>query len=233
MTVERFVADLNELVDWARKHLDAERVVLLGHSWGTALGALYAARFPEKVAAYVGVAQVGTWAAAERASYSLAVDEARRRGDARTTKKLLAIGPPPHEATALFAERTLALRMANQFGPRSMRNAVRAMFAASSIFELRKTLRAFRFSIEAMWPEVSRLNLLEMVPELKMPVFFFLGRNDPWVPPTFSVAYFDALQAPAKTLVWFEHSGHEPFVDEANAFNTAMVELVRPMSFRN
>jgi hypothetical protein len=42
------------------------------------------------------------------------------------------------------------------------------------------------------------------------------------------VAYFDSLTAPSKKLVWFEHSGHEPFVDEPGKFNAAMAELVRP-----
>ena len=30
-------------------------------------------------------------------------------------------------------------------------------------------------------------------------------------------------------LVWFEKSGHEPFMDEPVKFNAAMVELVRPV----
>ena len=64
-----------------------------------------------------------------------------------------------------------------------------------------------------------------------MPVFFFLGRKDRWVPPETSVAYFDALTAPSKKLVWFDESGHEPFVDEPAKFNAAMVELVRPVLF--
>lgn len=50
MTVERFVADLDELVDGVRRRTGQERVVIFGHSWGSVLGALYAARFPEKVA---------------------------------------------------------------------------------------------------------------------------------------------------------------------------------------
>ena len=71
-----------------------------------------------------------------------------------------------------------------------------------------------------------RLNLFELVPALPMPVFFFLGRKDHWVPPQSSVAYIDALTAPSKKVVWFEDSGHEPFVDEPAKFNTAMAELV-------
>jgi pimeloyl-ACP methyl ester carboxylesterase len=99
----------------------------------------------------------------------------------------------------------------------------------SSIFDLPNIVRGFRFSLDAMWSEVSRLDLLGAAPALQMPIFFFLGRRDHWVPPQTSVAYFDALKAPSKKLVWFEESGHEPFVDEAAKFNTSMVELVRPV----
>ena len=90
------------------------------------------------------------------------------------------------------------------------------------------TPTGWRFSIDSMWTEVSRLNLNKLVPALKMPVFFLLGRKDHWVPPETSVAYFDALSAPSKKLVWFEGSGHEPFVDEPAQFNRAMAQVVRP-----
>jgi pimeloyl-ACP methyl ester carboxylesterase len=88
----------------------------------------------------------------------------------------------------------------------------------------------FGFTLDAMWAEVSKLNLLKLVPALKMPVIIFVGCRDRWVPPETSVAYFDALTAPSKKLVWFEHSGHEAFVDEPEKFNSTMVELVRPLA---
>lgn len=115
--------------------------------------------------------------------------------------------------------------------PRAMWKLGRAVLSGkeSSIFDLAKTMRGFRFSLRAMWSEVSRLNLIELVPALQMPVFFFLGRKDHWVPAEISVAYIDALTAPSKKLVWFEDSGHEPFVDEPAKFNAAMAELVRPV----
>ena len=81
-----------------------------------------------------------------------------------------------------------------------------------------------------MYAEVSKLNLLKLVPTLNMPVVIFVGRRDHWVPPETSVAYFDALTAPSKKLVWFEHSGHEAFVDEPEKFNATMVEVVRPLA---
>ena len=93
-------------------------------------------------------------------------------------------------------------------------------------------MRGFRSSLDATWAEVSALNLTKVAPAFQMPVFFFLGRRDHWVPPEISVAYFDLLTAPSKKLVWFEESGHEPFMDEPDKFNAAMVEWVRPVALR-
>ena len=77
MTLEQFVADLDELVDIVRRRFGKEKVAILGHSWGSALGAIYAARCPEKVSVYVGAAQIGDWSAAESLSYAFAT---RRSG---------------------------------------------------------------------------------------------------------------------------------------------------------
>ena len=230
MTVEQFISDLDELVEAVRKRLGKTKVALFGHSWGSALGVLYAARFPEKVVAYVGSGQYGDAAAGEAASYAFALAEAQRRGKRRAVKKLRAIGPPPHTAKQLWTERTWVMRLEGGMRPRSLWNMGRAVLTGweSSIFDLPGSMRGFRFSLDAMWAEASRLNLLDLVPALEMPVFFFLGRKDHWVPGEVSLAYFEALRAPSKELVWFEQSGHEPFVDEPARFNSTMAELVRP-----
>ena len=51
MTVEHFIADLDDLVETVCSRVGQRQVVLFGHSWGSALGVLYASRFPHKVAA--------------------------------------------------------------------------------------------------------------------------------------------------------------------------------------
>jgi pimeloyl-ACP methyl ester carboxylesterase len=231
MTVEQFIADLDELVDAVCKRVGKNEVAIFGHSWGSALGVLYAACFPEKVAAYVGSGQIGDWAAGESSSYAFALAEAQRLNHRKALQELRAIGPPPHTASRLWTERTWLQRFEGQLRPRALWNMGRIVLGGpeSSVFDLPNLLRGFRFSLDAMWAEVSVLNLMTLVPALQMPVFFFLGRHDHWVPPKVSVAYFDVLTAPSKRLVWFEESGHEPFVDEPAKFNATMAELVRPI----
>jgi pimeloyl-ACP methyl ester carboxylesterase len=231
MTVEQFIADLDELVDAVCERLGKTKVAIFGHSWGSVLGPLYAARFPEKVEAYVGSGQIGDRAAAEAATYAFALAEAERLGKRRAAKKLRAIGPPPHTAQSLWTQRTLLSRLEGRMRPKALWTLARAALSGreSSILDLPRALRGFRFSLDAMWTEVSRLNLIELTPAVQVPVFFFLGRNDHWVAVETSLAYIDALAAPSKELAWFEESGHEPFMDEPAKFNAAMAELVRPV----
>lgn len=231
MTVKQFIADLDELVEAVRKRVGKEEVTIFGHSWGSVLGVLYAARFPEKVAAYVGSGQIGDWPASESSLYAFTLAEAQRLNNRKALKELRAIGPPPHTAGALWTQRTWLNRIENQMNIRILWNLARIFLSKPelSIFDLPNLLRGLRFSLDAMWGEVSRINLMEAVPSLQMPLFFFLGRQDHWVPSEISVAYFDVLTASSKRLVWFEESGHEPFVDEPAKFNASMAELVRPV----
>lgn len=232
MTLEQFVADLDELVDIVCQRFGKEKVAILGHSWGSALGAIYAARFPERVSVYVGAAQIGDSAAGESLSYAFGLAEAERLRDEQALKKLQAIGPPPYPAKSVFVERSVVSRLDGQMRLGILWRAGRALFGRpeSSILDLPNLVRGFAFTLDAMWADVSKLNLLKLVPTLKMPVVIFVGRRDHWVPPETTVAYFNALAAPSKQLVWFEHSGHEAFVDEPEKFNSTMVELVRPLA---
>jgi pimeloyl-ACP methyl ester carboxylesterase len=231
MTVEQFISDLDELVDLVCKRTGKNKVAIFGHSWGSALGVLYSVRFPKKVLVYVGCGQYGDWAASELASYTYTVAEAKRQNNKRAFKELSALGTPPYAATCLLKERTWLQRLEGQLKPLAFWRMIRIILYGkeSSIVDLVNITRGFQFSLKSMWDEVSKINLLKLAPYLQMPVFFLLGKNDHWVPPETSEEYFNILTAPSKKLIWFENSGHEPFVDEPEKFNETMIKLVHPV----
>jgi hypothetical protein len=82
-------------------------------------GVLYAACFPEKVAAYVGSGQIGNWSAGEALSDAFALAEAQRLNNRKAMKALRAMGPPPHTASSLWTERTWLQRFDGQLGGRA------------------------------------------------------------------------------------------------------------------
>jgi pimeloyl-ACP methyl ester carboxylesterase len=131
MTVEQFISDLDELVDVVCARVGATKVALFGHSWGSALGVLYAARFPEKVAAYIGSGQIGDAAAGESASYAFALAEAERRGKRRLLEKLRAIGPPPYGAREVVTQRATLARLEGGMRPRALWKMVRPVLASA------------------------------------------------------------------------------------------------------
>jgi pimeloyl-ACP methyl ester carboxylesterase len=70
-----------------------DKVAISGHCWGSALGVLYAARFPEKFAAYVGSGQIGDWPAGEASSYAFVLAEAPQGTEFRATGPPLCVHP--------------------------------------------------------------------------------------------------------------------------------------------
>ena len=62
-----------------------------------------------------------------------------------------------------------------------------------------------------------RIDFSKSIPELRVPVHFFVGRYDQNEPSQLTERYFVQLDAPAgKHLVWFENSAHDLFSDEPN-----------------
>jgi len=233
MTIDRFLADLDELVDALRRRFDGRKVVLLGHSWGSVLGVLYATRHPDKVAAYVGVGQVADMAASEDASYAYVVAEAERRGHRKAIAAMKAIGPPPHEMKALAQQRRWLTALGGALGPGGslMKMTGRALRTPeASLWDVVRLVQGSIFSTKAMWSQLTPVNLIRDAARFEVPVVLVLGRHDMQVAAPVSAAYFEAITAPAKTLVWMENSGHMPPFEEPEAFRRVMVETVRPLA---
>ena len=81
MTIEQILSDAHELVGYLKESFGKEKIYLLGHSWGTILGALLASRYPEDFHAYIGMGQWVSMGDNERLCYEFTRSEAERRGD--------------------------------------------------------------------------------------------------------------------------------------------------------
>ena len=230
LTVEQHLTDLDELVDHVRGRFGRQKVALYGHSWGSLLGVLYAARHPEKVSVYIGTGQIGNWPASEQMSYEYTLAEAGRRNDRKALAELGALGPTPHSYWRMVRQRKWLTRYAGVLRGMSPWKFFRITCSGpeSSLFDIPNILQGMILTPKVMWDEISRINLEMLAPELKMPVFFLIGRHDHVVPPQASQAYFEKLVAPVKHFVWFEESGHEPPAEEPDKFHQIMAERVRP-----
>lgn len=233
MTIDRFVRDLDELVAQVTRRFGQDKVVLLGHSWGSALGALYTARHPAKVAAYVGVAQIADMPHGDQLSYGFALAEAKRRGNAKAVSELEEIGPPPYSP---IDERLAVGNWVERFGGvfHAGLSTGKLIWAAlgtdeANLIDLVKFGQGNRFSLELLDPEISRLDLIQQYRSFEVPIFFLLGRYDRHVPAGLAARYFDTITAPCKQLVWFGQSAHNPPFEEPDKFNQLLTGQVLPL----
>jgi len=144
-----------------------------------------------------------------------------------------AIGPPPHEMRAVGRQRRWLVALGGATAPGfSMLKLVWDALGApeASPLDLVRIVQGSTFSIKHLWGALMDVNLARDCPRFEVPVFFVLGRYDHQVVADVSAAYFEALEAPVKTLFWLERSGHFMPFEEPEAFNRVLIEEVRPLA---
>jgi pimeloyl-ACP methyl ester carboxylesterase len=240
MNISQFVADTRELTVYLLEKFHQDRLVLVGHSWGTVIGALAVSRYPELYSCYVGISQIGNMAEGEAASYRWTLDQARKHNKRRAVDALVAMGPPPYEGD--WQKKTITQRSyLARFGGELHRSRLGASgrvvsgVLLSREYTLADRVNVFRGilgSMRLLWPELLQVDLFESVPEMKVPVFLMEGRHDHECPSEIAERYFSALRAPGKELIWFDRSAHLPNAEERDLFNKIMVEEILPIAGR-
>lgn len=235
MTIAQFLGDLDEIIELIQKRFHKKKIILLGDSWGTTIGTIYAFQHPEKVAAYVGIGQVANMPQGERLSYDYALRQAIASGNEKAVKELIAIGPPPHTVDDMLTSRHWVEQFGGSFHADLSTGTliwVAIKTDEANLIDLILFGRGNRFSLEQLWPEFSKLDLM-VYRRFEIPVLFLLGRYDWQVPATLAASYFQTIEAPYKRFIWFESSAHHPPFEEAEKFNRVMVEDVLPLVAAN
>jgi pimeloyl-ACP methyl ester carboxylesterase len=231
MTLDRMIEDGAEVADYARRRLGQKRIILLGHSWGSALGVHLVKRHPKLFCAFVGTGQLVDTAAAAKANYAFAVS--RLAADHRTAElqQLRRLGPPPYPN---HADEEVVRRQFDRYLP----DADKAYLFTSVALMLqnpRYSLHDFRdlmtghldFSLVKMDREYNAIDLPTLGYDMPVPFFIFDGRDDHLAPPALAQAYFAKIQAPQKAMVLID-GGHFAFMSNAQSFLDVLRRDVRP-----
>jgi pimeloyl-ACP methyl ester carboxylesterase len=233
LTIAQMADDLDVIVDQVRKRVGHDKVVLVGHSWGTMLGVLYASRHPEKVAAYVGIGQMTDKAKAETLSYNFALDQARRRGNAKAVADLQRIGTPPYGNEQMFTERAWLEKFGGvNYGDMSLLRMIwiGVRVPESNWRDIWAVSHGGAIGTKLLEAQMLSTNLDQTYTSFQVPVFIGAGRTDHVTDADLTRQYFERIDAPQKSFLWFERSGHNPHLEEPEKFNNWMITEVRPVA---
>lgn len=233
MTMNQFVADLEELARYLLQRFGQQKLFLVGQSYGTIHCMRAIVRAPELFHAYVGVNQVVERAKEELLSYRGVLAFARKQGNRKAVAQLEALGEPVNGLFPTLEEtyihKTWLRKLCMTYDPKRM-NEFGMAVALSPELTPRDIVNLFRqvpWNMELLWRDGCRTNFFQEIPAVPVPVYFVAGQHDLNTNAGLEQEYLNGLQAPRKEYVLFEHSGHLACYEEPDRFAELMLKVLR------
>jgi pimeloyl-ACP methyl ester carboxylesterase len=232
-TPARVIADGIELTRYLEHELGKQKLIVLGHSWGSFLAIGMVQRAPELYAAVVGTGQTGSFKESIQAQFDFLLEHARAANDQRTVAKLEAIGKPdPTDAHTYF---TWWRIVHNPYIAASDQQFFTTLFATvDNDPELKRDQdtvdKGMMFSGETTVGDMLTTDLPKTAPQLGVPFIVIQGAEDMIAPTSVAKRYFDVVQAPLKKWIEVPNAGHFAIVTHAAQVRDALVQDVRSLA---
>jgi len=233
LTPERYITDTRELILNLQQRFGKEKVYVLGESWGSALGIMVVQRYPELFHAFIGTGQMVAFLENDLICYDFALRLAAERGDTKKVEQLKQQGPPPYYGndvalkSAAYLTETFNYMNANPAIANPGFNTLQDLAGSEyGLYDKVNFIRGVLDTFGVVYPQLWNVDFRKQAQRLEVPVYFLLGRQDVNAPPKLTKEYFNLLSAPHKELVWFERSGHSPWMNEPAKFVEVMVNQI-------
>jgi pimeloyl-ACP methyl ester carboxylesterase len=235
MTLEQLISDTLEVTNYLRRRFGQDKIYLMGHSGGTFIGILAAARAPELYYAYIGEAQMSYQLKSEKLAYDYMLQQFKENGNTRMVRKLEAapVTMAGGISNAYPAVRDEAMHSLGIGTIRAMNSVIIGIFLpslASRDYTLMEKVNMWRgkaqSGIAVVWDSMVTTDLNQQLTQLDLPVYFFEGKYDYTCSYTEAKSYFENLRAPIKGFYTFEQSAHSPMFEEPEKMQQILQEDV-------
>ena len=234
--IPRYVDDAIEVAEHVRRKFGRDKILLMGHSWGTIVGMGAALKRPDLFQAYVGIGQVIDVHENERVSYDFAVAQARAHGNEAALKELQSIAPYPGDTPITRERIVIARNWAQHYGGMSAYRETSGYFYGAARLSPEYTQadvcaidQGNLFTLGRILPEFLAVDY-SGVREFPIPLVMFMGRHDYTTPSEPTARWLASVSAPYKQGVWFEHSSHMIQWEEPGKTLLSLVQHVRPLA---
>lgn len=233
---ERYRDDAIELIEQLRTRYGKRKVFVVGHSWGSAVGLMVAAKRPDLLYAYIGMGQMIDARANERLGFAWTLEQAHKDSDHAGLKELEALQPYPGTGPLDVAKMSVERKWSIHYGALAAHHS-----AADYYFHIPRLSPEYTpadrkswdegsaFTIQTMWPLLADLDF-KPITRLKVPVILFLGRHDYTTPWPVAEAWMKRLQAPRKRIVWLENSAHLMMIEEPGRVFAGLIGEALPLA---
>ena len=227
---ETLKRDLLEIVLYLKKKYGKEKIGILGHSWGSVLGSMFALEHPEHTLCYIGCGQVIDIMENERTGYAILKATVEKGGNKKDRRKLERIGeyPIPDFDWKTYRKMGQIRSLQGKYGlAQDFGKAVIDLCRRSPIIgmiDLVPLMTGMFVNMQLM-RELMSFDLRKRGNSYQIPVYYVLGEKDCQTPIEISIKYFEELQAPGKKLYLIPDAGHAPMIDNVEAYRKAVREI--------
>jgi pimeloyl-ACP methyl ester carboxylesterase len=229
INMEQILSDTKELIDYLKTRFNKGKIFLIGHSWGSILGMYTIYNYPDDLYAYIGMGQVINSMDGEMISYQYAFNKAKEANDTISIQKLEKIGLPPYKGYENQSiQRAILAKYGGAFKQISYPDMIKMIYASPHYTQSDKSnfMSSFIQSNNLLEGSIMSINFSNTIKEVKVPVYFFLGRSDYGVPFELVEEYCQFLVAPKKEIIWFENSGHWHNLEEPQKYQEMLINKV-------
>lgn len=220
LTSELLVDDLLAMTDYVSERLGKEKVILIGHSYGTYIAAQAAQKAPEKYEAYVGIGQMGDTVTSEIDSLTYLISQAQQAGNAEDVLYLQGLTDKIKKGE-MFTPRNYVIQYGGASRHIDSPDGDSLGMLLSSEYNLMDVIRynaGISYSQRVLLQEVIEHPLPTLVTKLEIPCYFIMGDYDYMTSSHAAKEFFDRLQADQKEFIAFDQSAHYPQFEEKEKF---------------
>ncbi|MET9536959.1 alpha/beta hydrolase [Streptomyces sp. NPDC006553] len=232
MTFERIYADAVEVTDHIRTRLGADKLVLLGHSYGSTFGLRLAREFPERYCAYVGTDQNIHDSGRDNSVHQALLARLRAAKKRKELAAVEALDVDKHRWSA--RERAMHAKLLATSDPLTldtMKKVVMGSLWLSPLHSLRELghfVKGMSFS-EQVTAGTSTFDDWADGTAFEIPFFFFQGEKDVLTSPDLARRFFDDVQAPVKEFALIEDCSHFAAFRRPQRFLGLLLAYVQPV----
>ncbi len=224
LTLEQMAADTLDVTNYLRERFDEDKIYLAGNSWGTIPGILAVQQHPELYHAYVGTGQMVNVRATDLMFYEDTMAWAQRTGNKELVAVLRQNGLPPYENLLNYESIVMFEHDWNDYpeldGSKEM--PFNLLVPENNLMDKVNGMRGLLDTFAVLYPQLQDFDFRQSVTHLDVPVYIVVGAHEARGRAVLAKDWYERLDAPAKQLVVFEHSGHRPPFEEPAAFAELM-----------
>jgi proline iminopeptidase len=231
ITLIQIIDDAHQLTQYLQKRFQKSKIYLAGFSWGSVVGMKLVQEYPDDYKAYLSISQVININESITLSRKWIKDKAKQASDTATLRTIHQL--EVHDTSVckrpldcFIKQHELLTKYNGAIYLKKSQDEIDKAMAAYEDYKKYDWMAGFVNSAYKLEPDIFD-NDVAQIKEIKIPVYFFVGRHDWNLVSTITVDYYQKLKCPAKEIIWFENSGHEPLEEEANLFNKRVLERIK------